>query len=191
MQGVLRMYSSLIVGVCYWLSVLDIFDVFCCDAVWGVLWIFLLERSIGFAISDWGMLNWNLGVCKVLFRPGYIICLFISRKFWFWLWCLALLRSCWRGGCLIYTGSFCGSLRDAWRITGSSGSDNRAWLSSNVYGLSWKEMRVDDWGLFVWLFVGVVGFDWDVVGGKLLGGCWLATLKNLKKKIYEEVLCLL
>ena len=33
---------------------------------------------------------------------------------------------------LLYTGS----LRGAWRITGSSGSANRACLSSNVYGLS-------------------------------------------------------
>ena len=34
-----------------------------------------------------------------------------------------------------FTGSYCGSLRGAWRITGSSGSDNRACLSSNVYGI--------------------------------------------------------
>ena len=38
---------------------------------------------------------------------------------------------------MLYTGSYCGSLSDAaWRSTGSSGSDNRACLSSNVYGLS-------------------------------------------------------
>ena len=39
-------------------------------------------------------------------------------------------------GYILYTGSLGDSLRDAWRITGSSGSDNRACLSSNVYGLS-------------------------------------------------------
>ena len=30
-------------------------------------------------------------------------------------------------------------------------------------------MRVDDWGF--WVFVGVVGFSWDVVGGDWCGGC--------------------
>ena len=39
-------------------------------------------------------------------------------------------------GYMLYTGSYCGLLIDAWRITGSSGLDNRACLSSNVYGLS-------------------------------------------------------
>ena len=39
-------------------------------------------------------------------------------------------------GYILYNGSYCGSLRDAWRTTGSSGSDNRACLSSNVYGMS-------------------------------------------------------
>ena len=39
-------------------------------------------------------------------------------------------------GYILYIGSFCGSRRDAWRITGSCGSDNRACLSSNVHGLS-------------------------------------------------------
>ena len=74
-------------------------------------------------------------------------------------------------GYILFTGSYCGSLSDAWRLTGSSGSDNRACLSSNVYGVFWKEMRVDDWWLFVWLFVGVVGGSWDVVGGNWCGGC--------------------
>ena len=73
------------------------FDVFCCDGVWGVLWFVLLERSIGSAIGEWGMLIWTLGVCKFLFRLECIICLFISSVFWFWLCWLALLRSCWRG----------------------------------------------------------------------------------------------
>ena len=31
-------------------------------------------------------------------------------------------------------------------------------------------MRVDDWGLFVCLFVGVVGGSWEVVGGDWRGG---------------------
>ena len=39
---------------------------------------------------------------------------------------------------------YCGSLKDAWQTTGSYGSDNRGCVSSKVYGLSWKEMRVDD-----------------------------------------------
>ena len=37
---------------------------------------------------------------------------------------------------ILYTGSYCGSLTGAWRITGSSGSDKSACLSSNVYRLS-------------------------------------------------------
>ena len=83
--------------------------------------------------------------------------------------CLTLLRSCCRCGWMIYVGSYCGSLKGAWRTTGSNGSDNRACLSSKVYGLSWKEMRVDDWGF--WILVGVVGFSWDVVGGEWYCGC--------------------
>ena len=79
-------------------------------------------------------------------------------------------------GYILYTDSYGGSLRGAWRVTGSNGSDNRACLSPNVYGLSWKEMRVDDWGLLVWLFVGVVGGSWDVVRGDWCGCCWLAFL---------------
>ena len=70
---------------------------------------------------------------------------------------------------MLYVGSYCGSLKGAWRTTGSKCSDNRACLPSKVYGLSWKEMRVDDWGF--WVFVGVVGFCWDVVGGDWCGGC--------------------
>ena len=64
---------------------------------------------------------------------------------------------------MLYVGLYCGSLKGAWRTTGSNGSDNCACLSSKVYGLSWKEMRVDDWGF--WVFLGVVAFSWDVVGG--------------------------
>ena len=39
-------------------------------------------------------------------------------------------------GCILYVGSYCGSLKGAWRTTGSNGSDNRACLSLKVYGLS-------------------------------------------------------
>ena len=41
-----------------------------------------------------------------------------------------------KSGYIFYTGSYCGLLRDAWRITGSSDSNNRACHSSNKYGLS-------------------------------------------------------
>ena len=70
---------------------------------------------------------------------------------------------------MLYVGSFCGSLKVAWRTIGSNGSDNRACLSSKVYGLSWKEMRVDDWGL--WVFLAFDGNPWDEVGGDWCGGC--------------------
>ena len=70
---------------------------------------------------------------------------------------------------MLYVGSYFGSLKGAWRTIGSNGSDNRACLSSKVYGLSWKEMCFDDW-LFL-VFVGVVEFSWDVVVGDLCGGC--------------------
>ena len=39
-------------------------------------------------------------------------------------------------GVYFNTVSYCGSLIVVWRITGSSGSDNRACFSSDVYGLS-------------------------------------------------------
>ena len=65
-------------------------------------------------------------------------------------------------------GSYCGSFKGAWRTTGSSGSDNRACLSSKLYGFSRKEMRVDEWGF--WVLLGVDGFSWDVVGGDWCGG---------------------
>ena len=87
-------------------------------------------------------------------------------------------------GNTLSTGSFCGSLRGPWRITGSSGSDNRECLSSYVYKLPWKEMRVNDSALFVWVFVGVVGGSWYVVGGDWCGGCWLAILKKIVKISY-------
>ena len=70
---------------------------------------------------------------------------------------------------MLYVGSYCGSLKGAWRTTGSNGSDNRACLSLKVYVLSWKEMRVDDWGF--WVLMGDVGFSWKVVGGDWCGGC--------------------
>ena len=50
--------------------------------------------------------------------------------------CLTVLRSCCSVGYMLYVGSYCGSLKGPWRITGSNGSDNRACLSSKVYGLS-------------------------------------------------------
>ena len=37
---------------------------------------------------------------------------------------------------MLYVGLYCGSLKGAWRISSSNGSDNRACLSSKVYGLS-------------------------------------------------------
>ena len=83
--------------------------------------------------------------------------------------CLTLLRSCCRCGYILYVGSYCGSLNGARRTTGSNGSDNRACFSSEVYGFSRKEMRVDDWGF--WVLVGVVEFSWDVVGGDWCGIC--------------------
>ena len=43
-----------------------------------------------------------------------------------------------------------------------NGSDKRACRSSKVYGLSWKEIRVDVSGF--WVVVGIVGFSWDDVG---------------------------
>ena len=79
----------------------------------------------------------NSGVLKVSISPWMnYLSNFFSSVFWFSLSCLALLRSCWRGGYILYTDSYCGSLEDAWRITGYSGSDSRACLSSKVYGLS-------------------------------------------------------
>ena len=39
-------------------------------------------------------------------------------------------------GYMLYVGSYCGSLKGAWRTIGSNGSDIRACLSSKVYGLS-------------------------------------------------------
>ena len=41
-----------------------------------------------------------------------------------------------------------------WRTTGSNCLDNRAFF---LQRLSWKELRVDDWGF--WVFVGVVGLS--------------------------------
>ena len=47
-----------------------------------------------------------------------------------------------------------------------------------------KKMVVDDWGLIVWLFIGVVGGSWDAVVGDWCGGCWLAILEKFWKIIY-------
>ena len=41
-----------------------------------------------------------------------------------------------KGGYVLNVGSYCGSLRGAWRTTGSEDSDNSECLSSNVYGFS-------------------------------------------------------
>ena len=41
-----------------------------------------------------------------------------------------------RCGYMLYVGSYCGSLKGAWRTTGSNGSDNRACHSSKVYEFS-------------------------------------------------------
>ena len=70
---------------------------------------------------------------------------------------------------MFYVGSYCVLLEGAWRTTGSNVSDNGACLSSKVYGLSWKELRVDGLG-----FLGTCGCCWlflDVVGGDWCGGC--------------------
>ena len=67
---------------------------------------------------------------------------------------------------------YVGSLRDACRWTGSSGSDKRACRSSKVYGLSWKEIRVDVWGF--WVVEGGVGLSWDDVGEDWFCDCWVA-----------------
>ena len=45
---------------------------------------------------------------------------------------------------MLYVDSSCGSLKGFWQTTGSDGSNNRACFSSKAYGLSWKEMHVDD-----------------------------------------------
>ena len=60
--------------------------------------VFCYERFTRFVVVEWGKLNWTLVFCQFQFRLGWIICRFISSVFWFWLWWLALLRSCWRGG---------------------------------------------------------------------------------------------
>ena len=81
--------------------------------------------------------------------------------------CLTLFSSCCRGGYMLYLGSYCGSLKDEWRTTSSSGSDNRACLCSKVYGLSSKEKRVDYCEF--WVCVSIVEFSWDFIGGFRVG----------------------
>ena len=44
-----------------------------------------------------------------------------------------------------------------------------------MYGLSWKEIRVDVWGF--WVVVGMIGFSWEDVGEDFFGGGWLAILE--------------
>ena len=58
---------------------------------------------------------------------------------------------------MLYVGSYCGLLKGAWRTSGSNGSDNRACLSSKVYGLSWKKMRVDGGFGYLWVLLGFLG----------------------------------
>ena len=140
---------------------------FVCKAVGGVSVIVLPERSKGLDVGDWGMLNWDLGVWKFLFRLICIICLFISSVFWFWLMCLTLLRSCRRCEYILYVGLYSGSLKGAWRTTGSNGSDNRACLFSKVFGFFWKEMRVDQWRL--WILVGLLDFLGTLLVGTGVG----------------------
>ena len=151
------------------------------------------ERSVGvsgnipmgfsgvFCDGDWGISKWTRGVWKFLFRRGCIICLFISTVFWFWLGFLILLNSCGSVGYKLYVGS----LRGACRWTGSSGSDKRACRSSKVYGLSWKEIRVDVWGLLV--VEGVVGLSWDDVGEDWLGDFWVAIFDSFLVWVSEKV----
>ena len=50
--------------------------------------------------------------------------------------CLTLFSSSCKCGNLLYVGSYCGSLMGAWRTNDSNVSDNRACLSSKVYGFS-------------------------------------------------------
>ena len=71
---------------------------------------------------------------------------------------LILLNSCGNVGYKLYVGS----LRGACGGTGCNGSAKRACRSSKVYGLSWKEFRVNVWGF--WVVVGVVGFSWEDFG---------------------------
>ena len=82
------------------------------------------------------------------------------------------------GGYILYTGLFCGSLRGAWRMTGSSDSDNRACLSSKVYGLSWKEMRVDDWGYL---------FEYLLVLLEVFGCCWRGLVWGLLIRNFGKI----
>ena len=152
------------------------FGVFWCEVVCnggGVLWIVLLERPKGFGISDDGILKWTLGVAKFLLRLGCMICLSFVHVFGFWLRWLVLLRFWWREGYILYIGSYCGSLRGAWRTTDSKGSDTNACLSSNKYGFSWNEIFVDDWGdlsdwMCCWRFLGCRS-RWGLLCGLLIG----------------------
>ena len=102
---------------------------------------------------------------------------FFSSVFWFWLWCLALLGACCRGGiyyilvCIVVRLEVLGKL-----LVLVIPTIVRVFLQMYM-DLSWKEMRVDDWGLFVWVFFGFVGGSSDVVGGDWCGVCWLAILE--------------
>ena len=85
----------------------------------------ILEVSEIDGFGGWGMLKVTLGVWKFLFRLGCIICLLTSIVFWFWLICLIRFRSYCNVGYKLYVGS----LSDACRWTGVSGSDKRACCS--------------------------------------------------------------
>ena len=99
---------------------------FCCEKSVGFSGSVLLESSEVVGVGDWGIIKWTLGGLKFLFLRGCIICLCISGVFWFWQICLTRLRSCCKVGYKLYVGS----LKDACRWTGSSGSDERARRSS-------------------------------------------------------------
>ena len=139
-------------------------------------WRDLLDLLLG----EWGMLNWTLGVCKFLIRLGCKICLFISSVFWFWLCCLALLRSCWRGGIYYILVRFVVRLEMLGELMVLVVRTTvRVFLQISMDYLEKRSVLMIG-GLFVWLFVGVVGGSRDVVGRDWCGACWLAILEKIQ-----------
>ena len=53
-----------------------------------------------------------------------------------------------------------------------------------MYGLSWKEIRVDVWGF--WVVEGVVGLSWDDVGEDWLCDCWVAIFDRFLNYYFSE-----
>ena len=144
----------------------------CCEAIGGVSGNVLLERSEGFDVGDWGILKLTLGVWNFLFRLGYMICLFISSVFWFWLICLTLLRSCCRRGYMLYVGSYCGSY--CGQLILMVQIIVRAFLQRCRIVLE----RNACWWLGI---LGICLCCWMFLGGCLWGlvwGCWLALLEK-------------